>query len=97
MHYEQNIYLNKDEKWDKFQKTLELKLKSTKLKNTSKILPHFIDALQKSGLPKPEVGKTVNFTEGFESHTVYEAVFKNATERLYIFGRKNTTTDTIWL
>jgi len=78
-----------EEKWDNFKKSIDGKFKTIKFTNTSKVLPQFIDILQKSGLPEPEIGKTVNFKEGFESHAVYEAVFNNATERLYVFGRKN--------
>ncbi len=78
-----------EEKWDNFKTTLDKNFKCIRLTNTSKVLPKFIDILQKGGLPKPEIGRTVNFKEGFESHAVYEAVFNNASERLYIFGRKN--------
>lgn len=78
-----------EDKWDSFKLKLDERFKSIKFTSTSKILPQFIDVLQNSGLPEPEIGKTINFTEGFESHAVYEAVFNNAIERVYIFGRKN--------
>ncbi len=78
-----------EEKWAHFNKSLDEKLRSVKLTNTSKVLPKVIDVLQKSGLPEPEIGKTISFGEGFESHAVYEAAFSNASERMYIFGRKN--------
>mgnify|MGYP006287199283 CR=1 FL=1 len=78
-----------EDKWKNFKTKLDEKFKAIKFTNTSRILPQFIDVLQESGLPEPEIGKTINFKEGFESHTVYEAVFSNATERVYIFGRKN--------
>ncbi len=76
-------------KWDKFYSSVEETLNQIHFKSSSKIFPQILEALKQHGLPQPESGTTVQFSEGFESHAVYESAFKNAQKRLYIYGRKN--------
>lgn len=78
-----------DSRWDLFYSELQLKLNNIQFNSSSQIFPKILDALKKNGLPKPQVGTTVQFNEGFESHIIYDSVYKVATNRLYIFGRKN--------
>lgn len=75
-------------RWDKFIKELEDELQSTGLK-TSRAFGSLLKSLQSSGLPEPEIGKTVHFREGFESHVIYETVFQTVMNRLWVLGRKN--------
>ncbi len=78
-----------EEKWNNFKNSLDEKLKNSNFPISSIILPQLINVLKKKGFPESEIGKTVNFEEGFESHAIYEAIFNSAIKRLYVFGRKN--------
>jgi len=52
-------------------------------------LQNVVRALRKGGLPEPELGRTVSFKAGFESHLLYATAFSLAKQRILIFGRKN--------
>ena len=75
--------------WGKFYSKLQTKLNNIQFQSSSLVFPKILDALKKNGLPEPQIGTTVQFKEGFESHTLYDSVCNIANNRLYIFGRKN--------
>jgi hypothetical protein len=66
----------------KVEKAAAIPLKATTLRS-------IVKALRKHGLPEPSVGRSLNFKEGFETHSLYDTAFSLAKNRLYIFGRKN--------
>lgn len=78
-----------DTRWQAFYAELESQLNKIQFQTSSTVFPKILDALKKNGLPKPQVGTTVQFNEGFESHIIYDSVYKIANNRLFIFGRKN--------
>lgn len=72
--------------WRTFSEEVEnarvIPLESASIRNVLKTLRHH-------GLPEPSDGRSLNFNSGFESHSLYDAIFSLAKQRLYIFGRKN--------
>lgn len=77
-----------DRTWPDFEKRVD-NLSRTRIPATAASLPTVIQAFSKHGLPEPALGSAAYFAEGFESHGLYNTVCDVATERLYIFGRKN--------
>ncbi|MDP1727027.1 MAG: toll/interleukin-1 receptor domain-containing protein [Bacteroidota bacterium] len=76
-------------RWGNFYSEIQTQINGIQFQTSSSVFPKILDALKKNGLPKPQVGTTVQFNEGFESHIIYDSVYKIADNRLYIFGRKN--------
>lgn len=56
---------------------------------TASNMPAAIRTFAKYGLPEPDLGGSAYFSEGFESHVLYNSVCSIAKDRLYVFGRKN--------
>ena len=74
----------------KFWPDLEQKANEiSKIRIESASLAPVLDALHSHGFEVPTIGRVACFNDGFESHALYESVFKLARERIYIFGRKN--------
>lgn len=60
-----------------------------KLTLSGQAMPQVVRTFAKYGLPAPSIGSSAFFAEGFESHAVYKTICDIATQRLYVFGRKN--------
>jgi hypothetical protein len=84
---DEKLLLKKFEKyWCDFEKEV-IKISKTKLYANN--LPDVINNFSRQGITEPEVGNTVFFHEGFETHALYKAITEVARKKLYIFGRKN--------
>lgn len=72
--------------WQKFESDLSM---ITKIQIEGASLHAVLAALRTHGMPNPSVGRMVCFSEGFESHWLYQAAYQLARRRLLVFGRKN--------
>src|SRR5688572_13219551 len=72
--------------WRAFNKNVEMARTIPLESNTVRTV---IKTLRQHGLPRPSEGRWLNFDGGFESNSLYDAMFSLARKRLYIFGRKN--------
>ncbi len=76
--------------FDKFWPELESRVRAISQTALSpQSVPLVVRAFAKFGLSEPQVGSAVYFSAGFESHAVYDTVCAIATQRLFVFGRKN--------
>lgn len=75
--------------WPGFEKKVDSAFQKIHFDKASDIFPKILDSLRNSGIPKPHIGQTVTFKEGFETHSMYDCILKLAKKRIYIFGRKN--------
>ena len=76
--------------FDKFWPELENRMeKVASIKVEANSVPLVIQTFAKYGLPEPSIGSIAHFDEGFESHSLYGTACSVATQRLYVYGRKN--------
>lgn len=76
--------------FDRFWPELENRVRAiSKIALSPQSVPLIVRTFAKYGFPEPQVGSAVYFSAGFESHAVYETACSIATQRLWVFGRKN--------
>jgi hypothetical protein len=76
--------------FDRFWPELENRVEAiSKIALSPQSVPLVVRTFAKYGFPEPQVGSAVYFSAGFESHAVYETACSIATQRLFVFGRKN--------
>jgi len=74
--------------WPELEKTIN-EIAKIEIPGSRTQVSRVIQAFARYGLPEPIMGSQAFFSSGFESHGLYSTLTETATNRLYIFGRKN--------
>ena len=76
--------------WSIFNKSVKAILSSnTTLVKTSVTCEYLMEEFEKFKFPSPIFGPIIKYESGFETQNLYEVLLKNASKRLWFFGRKN--------